>query len=82
MTKFNNLTAEQKNDFIISLQKKIGRKFRKHFQNNIISSKEAKMIMDDRIWNFRHLHLGELKKDVILATKLYITHKIHPEWDE
>jgi len=76
MTKFKNLkTEEEKNDFIISLQKQIGRKFRKHFQNNIISSKEAKDIMDNIIWDNTHLNLGQLKNHVVLATKIYITHK-------
>ena len=79
MTKFENLTETKQIKFIVSLQKDIGRRFKKYFQLDIISSIEAKRIMDYTLYNYSHLTLKELRKDVGLRTKLFIMEKLDPD---
>lgn len=79
MTKFKNLTETQQIKFIDQLQKDVGKKFKKYFKDNTISSKKAKRIMDYILYNYSHMKLGELRKHVILGTKIFIMKKLNSD---
>jgi hypothetical protein len=82
MTKFKNLTKLQQIDFIITVQNEVARKFKKYFQSDVISGKEAKRIIEYTLYTFDHLSLGQLKKDVKMDIELFITKKLHPDFDD
>ena len=75
MVKFSNLQEKQQIDFILQLQKQVGKTFRTAFRADIISSREAKDIMDNVLRNNRHLNLQELRRSVLSATHTYINNK-------
>jgi len=79
MTQFSKLNQTRQIKFILGLQHKVGNAFRNEFKHGIISSQQAKHIMDNIIWNNTHLDLEQLTNEVLNETTAYINNKLYSQ---